>query len=216
MLDSPSGSQVVAWEASIDAIRCAFTAVSVIRPEVLRWELVLEYLLPRERGRRPDMVLLAGPDVVVFEFKSTTIAGQPQEDQVKAYARDLANYHSGSHGRTITPVLVLAGNTAPSFSEGVTVVGSETIGEFLLGLRVSEGKQVRSSEWADSDYAPLPSLVTAARTIFQHKPLPFIRRAHSVGIPKTIASLVEIAEEAESTSSLHLALVTGVPARAKH
>jgi hypothetical protein len=38
----------------------------------------------------------------------------------------------------------------------------------------------------DAEYAPLPSLVIAARSISRHEPLPQIQRAQSAGIPETV------------------------------
>ena len=50
--------------------------------------------------------------------------------------------------------------------------------------------RLMAEAWIDADYSPLPSLVTAARRIFEHEPLPQIRKAQSAGIPDTIAKLV--------------------------
>ena len=61
----------------------------------------------------------------------------------------------------------------------------------------------------------LPSLVNAARSIFQHEPLPYIKRAESAGIPETINNLVSIANQAQEDHQHHLALVTGVPGAGK-
>ena len=47
-------------------------------------------------------------------------------------------------------------------------------------------------KWIEADYEPLPTLVAAARSVFQHEPLPHIRRAKSVGIPGTIAEMIKI------------------------
>ena len=47
----------------------------------------------RSTGRRPDVVVLAGDTVVVLEFKTTGSLHVADLDQVRAYARDLADYH---------------------------------------------------------------------------------------------------------------------------
>ena len=57
--------------------------------------------LPRERGRRPDVVILIGGTVLVLEFKDYRVPLQAHIDQVAAYARDLRNYHAGSRGATL-------------------------------------------------------------------------------------------------------------------
>ena len=81
--------------------------------------------------------------------------------------------------------------------------------------RRSPAEPIDAAAWLDADYSPLPSLVTAARRIFDHEPLPHIRRAQSAGIPQTLAYLTAIAEEARASGGLHLALVTGVPGSGK-
>jgi hypothetical protein len=45
--------------------------------------------LPRERGRRPDVVMLAADTIVVLEFKDHHSALRPHIDQVASYARHL-------------------------------------------------------------------------------------------------------------------------------
>ena len=65
-------------------------------PEARSWGLIFEYELPRERGRRPDVVVLTGCSLNVIEFKGRHFAEQSDLDQVGAYGRDLAEYHAGS------------------------------------------------------------------------------------------------------------------------
>jgi hypothetical protein len=44
--------------------------------------------------------------------------------------------------------------------------------------------------WLAGEYAPLPSLVQAARAIFRRQPLPRVRRAHSTGVVASVEYLV--------------------------
>jgi DUF2075 family protein len=88
---------------------------------------------------------------------------------------------------------------------------ADTIGFF----QVPPAEDLDPDSWIQADYAPLPTLVAAARRLFEHEPLPQIKRAQSAGINRTISSLVEISESAEANNELHLALVTGVPGAGK-
>lgn len=138
-------------------------------------------------------------------------------DQVAAYARDLHNYHAASHDAAVFPVLALTQSGDPvSVVDAVTVVGprdlADTIGDLVPG---GDGDRIDPEAWIAADYAPLPTLVAAARTIFEHEPLPQIRRAHSAGFPETIAELIRVGDEAQANRELHLALVTGVPGAGK-
>jgi hypothetical protein len=176
--------------------------------------IVFEYELPRERGRRPDVVILIGGTVFVLEFKDYRVAHQAHIDQVAAYARDLRYYHAASHSAAVVPILVLTESLDPPTSVGdVRIVGPKDVIVILADGGTSTA--IDPTVWLASDYAPLPTLVAAARTIFQHEPLPQIRRAHSAGIPETIAELIRVADEAQSKRERHLALVTGVPGAGK-
>jgi hypothetical protein len=210
-------SQITAWEKCHDILRQAMYHCMEQKSTIARWQLVFEYELPRERGRRPDVVVLDGNAIVVLEFKGFRDAMDAHLDQVAAYARDLQHYHAASHAHMVTPVLVLTLATTPSWEKDeVRVTGPSDLASVVLGADSQEGVSgIDPQAWLAADYAPLPSLVSAARQIFQHEPLPHIRRAHSAGIPETIAELVAIGKHAQSTNTLHLALVTGVPGAGK-
>src|SRR5262249_32903497 len=105
---------------------------------------------------------------------------------------------------------------APALVDGVAVVGPSDVGHTIAQYASKAATTpIDPATWLSSDYAPLPTLVGAARTIFKHEPLPQIRRAQSAGIPETVAELIRIADEAQARGELHLALVTGVPGAGK-
>lgn len=111
-----SASQDAAWRTELAAMTNALGSSVAAEPETAeRWSLVFEYEIPLDGGRRRDVVVLAGQTVVVIEFKSHDVPTQADVDQVCAYGRDLEDYHAGSHGRRIVPVLALPG-VAPGFA----------------------------------------------------------------------------------------------------
>ena len=67
--EEPVASHVTAWRESINCVREALRETAVTNPASRDWHLVFEYELPRERGRRPDLVVIAGGSIVVVEFK---------------------------------------------------------------------------------------------------------------------------------------------------
>jgi hypothetical protein len=212
----PSGSQITAWRDTHRVLAFALAEVAQANARVGESWLVFEYELPRERGRRPDVVLLSGDKVVVLEFKQQGVPDRAFIDQAEAYARDLADYHEASHNREVTPLLVLTGS-ARSWGEiaGVRVCGAGDLGTCIVELIGPAGAATDPEQWLTSDYAPLPSLVRAARMIFNHEPLPRIRRAESLGVNDAVDELRRVAEQARSGSGMHLALVTGVPGAGK-
>ena len=169
---------------------------------------------PLRAAGRPDVVVVAGQSVIVLEFKGAPIAGAAQRDQVEAYARDLREYHEASHWRDVHPVLVLANSKAPATTMGdLRVCGRASLADVLRTL-ASDG-QTDFEEWLSAPYAPLPSLVSAARRIFQHERLPHVRRALAARIPETVKLVDDLILEARQAGQRRLVLVTGVPGAGK-
>lgn len=54
---------------------------------------------------------------------------------------------------------------------------------------------------------PLPSLVSAAQTIYNNEDLPYIRKANSVGIPEAVDTLIGVTKHAKENDKRVLALV---------
>lgn len=211
-----SGSQQQAWKDEYAAMQGALRACARALPdEVPGWGVVFEYELPLEGGRRPDVVVLAGRALVVLEFKSTALPTQADVDQVAAYVRDLVDYHAASHHLAPHAVLVLTG-AAPGFAreyEEVVLTAPEGIERYLFD--VQEPGRVDVGAWVSAPYDPLPSLVEAARRIFQHEPLPHVKRALAAGVPETVELLGTLVDRAAAEGQRLLALVTGVPGAGK-
>ena len=209
----PSQQQVTAWRGSFEVLQDALKEVVAADENAEGWTLVFEYELPREGGRRPDVVLLAKGNVVVLEFKEKSGLLKADVDQVAAYARDLANYHGASHERPVVPVLLPTQREASEEVRGVHVVAPRSLAGWLQKLETSP--PIDADAWLNANYAPLPSVIQAARHIFANEPLPSVRRAQSAGIPKVMDYLSEIVERARAGGERHLVLVTGVPGAGK-
>ena len=89
---------------------------------------MFEYELPRERGRRPDLVVIAGGSIVVVEFKGYPDPSPAAVDQAADYARDLADYHEASHDHPVAAVLCLtSGSAPPTTIKDATVVSGQDL-----------------------------------------------------------------------------------------
>jgi hypothetical protein len=208
--------QIRAWDESIpwlqrecnEVVRCDDTAKT--------YTAILEYRLPRDE-RRPDVIVLENGVVVVLELKGKAKPSQADLDQVSAYRRDLLCYHAECVDRPVLAVLVptLAG-PVPCRRDDVTVIGPGGVHDFLLACtRGHSAAPISAQAFLRPDaYAPLPSLVRAARDLFAREPLPFIKRARAATGP-AVARLTEIAHEAARTKTRRLALLTGVPGAGK-
>jgi len=159
-------------------------------------------------------VILAGGSISVLEFKAGSRLQSAFGDQVAAYARDLSEYHEGSHGRPMHPALVLTRAKFPGeTANGVTVLDPLSLSGFIRSA--ASAGSVPLQAWLSSRYAPLPTLVDAARRIFRHEPLPHVKRALSAGIPQAVDLLKKLASEASSERARYLIFLAGVPGSGK-
>lgn len=210
-IDLPSRAQRTAWLSELQWVHAGMLNV----PEAVNWGLIFEYELPFEGGRRPDVVVLAGEAVIVLEFKEAIAPTRAHIDQLVAYARDLGDYQSACDGRRISPVLVLsrAGERDEAW-EGVPIIGPSFLPRTLRSL-AGHRTQMSVDSFLSGEYAPLPTLVEAARSIFRDEPLPAIKRADSAGIPQLLAWLHDLVQRALAEGTRHLVLITGVPGSGK-
>lgn len=204
-----------AWREERETLRSALESCVQENPDADRWGIVFEYELPLEGGRRPDAVILTGGSVHVLEFKSAPRVLPEDVDQARAYGRDLIEYHEGCRGHSVHSLLVLP-RAEPSLyldSDGVAIVGTESLAKQLLA-GASAGR-LKLDAWLRSRYVPLPTLVAAARRLFNEHDQPHIWRAVSERIPKTVDFLKSVAEEAKRDGRRSIAFVTGVPGAGK-
>ena len=209
-----ANSQVEAWLEEIEVLRRAFRDLAISRIDSLDWSLILEFELPLEGGRRPDVIILGPGLIFVLEFKQNPVLNRSSLDQVAAYARDLAEYHSKSHGLDVIPFLIPTKTIDKSeFRDIVQILSPDKIASVLDGYPV--GNSIDLEDWLDGDYAPLPTLIAAAKMIFSNERLPAIKRAESYGVAKAVTRLKEIANKSLQESERSLAFVSGVPGAGK-
>ncbi|WFN33462.1 DUF2075 domain-containing protein [Methanogenium sp. S4BF] len=217
MHEPASRSQITAWKNSFKVLQRELPKLIEAHPDACQWSILFEYELPREGGRRPDVVILGQGTIYVIEFKDFRVMHQAHVDQVDAYARDLQHYHALSHDYQVIPLLLLT-KSASRFekSEKVRIISPDTLVKAIIAQNIStDTSWIDPVAWLNADYSPLPSLISAARIIFNNEPLPHIRRALSAGIPQTIEALNGVAQKAKEKNERHLAFVTGVPGAGK-
>jgi DUF2075 family protein len=211
---NPSGSQVEAWIEEIEILRTSFRDLAIAKTSILDWSIVLEYELPLEGGRRPDVIVLGPKKIFVLEFKQDPVLQRSSLDQVAAYARDLAEYHSKSHGVEVIPILIPTKLTDRSeIRDVVRIVSPDMLAPILD--KFADAEPIDLNDWLEGDYAPLPTLITAAKLIFNNERLPSIKRAESYGVANAVLRLKEIARLTEKNSERSLVFVSGVPGAGK-
>lgn len=211
-----SQEQSGSWQRSIKWLRREYDYVLHDHPEAVAYSTLLEYELPRD-FRRPDVIVIEGSTIVIIEVKGYRGNNQAARDQVTGYARDLAAYHSACEGRRVVPVVVPSdGQSEPQEVDNVWVVGPDGIRAFLVEqAKQQEGSPISSKAFLSDDaYAPLPTIVQAARSIYEGRPLPYIKRARANTDP-ALQAISDISREAARTQTRRLVLLSGVPGSGK-
>ena len=210
-----SPEQVRAWDQSIPWLQRECRELEVRDSAAHEYTAILEYELPRD-SRRPDVIVLERGGVVVLELKGAPFPSRAALDQALGYARDLSAYHAACANRRVTPVLLYRGGSpTPVLRDGVYVVGPEGLDTLLEQLSAADQPVIDAREFLRADaYAPLPTIVQAARELFQKRELPMIKRARAATDP-ALQYISDIAREAAATGTRHLVLLSGVPGSGK-
>lgn len=208
--------QVRAWDDSIPKLQTEVREVLAQQPDAGVYTAILEYELPME-SRRPDVILLVRGAIVVLELKGKTHATQADLDQAAAYARDLKCYHRDCTGLDVHAVVVPT--SARGYQEvrsGVHVTGPDALDSLVQKLQPPwPGDVVDPRKFLASDaYSPLPTLVQAARELFERRELRRVHRASALTDP-AVEEISRIVHAAARTRTRRLVLVTGVPGAGK-
>lgn len=219
--------QTKVWAHTIPLLQSELAEVFRQRPAAAEWTVLLEYPLYRLR-RRIDVVILAGPALVVIEAKSGG-QGFPAENQrqVEEYALDLRDFHAESKSRKIHPVLWNTHASEPpvqyplplNASDPVSPVhlaGKHGLRSFLARVNIDTATSVIASEdWDHSAYQPVPTIVEAATAIFSQHNVRNIANADAENLRVAASRLVDLIQEARTTKCRFLLMLTGVPGSGK-
>lgn len=210
-----SPDQVRAWDSSIPWLQRECRELEAKDYSAREYTAILEYSLPRD-FRRPDVIVLQRGCIVVVELKGAPHPTRAALDQAWGYARDLSAYHSACADRLVHPVLVTsAGPRTAVRIDDVYHVGPNGLDALLYELTQSDAPTVEPESFLAADaYAPLPTIVSAARELFHKRPLPLIKRARAATEP-ALAAISAIAHEAARTRTRRLVLLSGVPGSGK-
>ena len=217
MLEMPLGeSQIRAWKDCFDVLKEQLPSVARVCPN---FDIVFEYCLPYESGRRPDVLLISKEQVIVLEFKQNFRVIHADIDQTAAYARDIREYHYESRNSKVSAILVLthADENAADVdtTTGVAIAPRTTLAATILEMVEAANTRTDINQWLSSKYEPLPTIVEAAKLFVKNEELPNIRRVNSTCIPQAIECLTEVSEYAEKNRKHVVAFVTGVPGAGK-
>lgn len=213
-----------AWKGEIDILQ------DVLQP----WkeeaaQIIFEYEIPR-LGKRIDVVLLLRGIVFCLEFKvGQKDALQADVEQVMDYALDLKNFHRFSHDKVIVPILIPTKHKSstkefkPSVYEdqiyNPLICGEEHLKALISGILDHADATGASTidNWIISPYTPTPTIIEAARALYQNHSVEDITRheADKVSTDRTINYILQVIERSKTEKKKSICFVTGVPGAGK-
>jgi len=194
-------------------------------------QIIFEYDIPR-LGKRIDVVLLLRGIIFCLEFKvGEKDMLQGDIEQVLDYALDLKNFHLLSQDRIIVPILVPTRYraTTKEFMPSVyddeiynpLVTGAAGLQNLISNVLQHAGAVLPGSnlgaEWVISPYSPTPTIIEAARTLYESHSVEDITRheADKVSTDATIAYILDVIKESKENGQKSICFVTGVPGAGK-
>ena len=221
-----ASTQKFAWEQEITIMK------EVLAPYANEQAyIIFEFTIPRF-GKRIDVVLLLRERVFVTEFK----AGEDEYnhtdvDQVVGYALDLKDYHQGSADRTIVPILVATEGSVSSttcqyshYRDGVyepLLTNTSHLGDIislvLSDIIPEQDYAISMADWARSRYAPTPTIIEAARSLYaNHKVADIEKRgADNAQLETTTNYIQKVITDTKARGGKSICFITGVPGAGK-
>ena len=221
-----ASTQKFAWEQEITLMKQALASYSTEQGWIL-----FEYTIPR-LGKRIDVILLLQERVFVIEFKAGEENFLHQDvDQVLDYALDLKNFHQGSADRVIIPILVATESKQHStlcqlshYDDGIyepLLTDAEHLSD-IFQLVLSENIPSKSynialCDWARSRYAPTPTIIEAARSLYLYLSVADITKSEAEGaqLNSTTKYVQEVIAQTKANGTKSICFVTGVPGAGK-
>jgi hypothetical protein len=171
--------------------------------------IFFEFEIPRI-GKRADVVLLLSGNMLVLEYKvGSDGCDSSSIDQVYDYGLDLKNFHSASHLRSITPILVATRAVQVSLElsvgrDGVAkplLVNSDSLKKLFNEIPKQQPMSVSECiAWANSEYRPTPTIVEAAQCLYEGHTVEEISRSDSgaINLTKTYAKVADVIQYAKT------------------
>lgn len=212
-----------AWKSEIQILQRALVPFSDYAGQI-----IFEYDIPR-LGKRIDAVLLMAGIVFCLEFKvGEANILEADVDQVLDYALDLKNFHLYSQDRIIVPILIATKHRSSSDTVQMSVYDDRVVNPLVTGengiahliqmvMEQYPNETPVNSDWIISPYAPTPTIIEAARTLYENHSVENITRheADQVTTDRTISYILDVIQKSKEQRKKSICFVTGVPGAGK-
>lgn len=189
--------------------------------------IFLEFTIPR-MGKRVDAILVFSRVIFVMEFKvGEDTYRTADKEQCEDYALDMRNFHEGSHGVPVVPILVATdapahANDYGMYADGfikIVQVGKAGLGSAVVEIVRKYGSTAPFdvNKWETSKYKPTPTIIEAARALYAGHSVEDITRSESgaENLTKTTGTVTSIIDESKRLGRKSVCFVTGVPGSGK-
>lgn len=191
-------------------------------------KIIFEYDIPR-LGKRIDVVLLLEGIIICLEFKvGEKRILESDIDQVLDYAIDLKYFHKFSHDHVIVPILVATNYNSSSTNIIMSVYDDKVVNPLVTGtsgisnlinqvLNRFNSELPINDNWIISPYAPTPTIIEAAKSLYEHHSVEDITRheADKVTTDRTISYILDVIKNSKLNKRKSICFVTGVPGAGK-
>jgi len=227
-IQSTRTTQIETWKTQITLLkRCASDLIQ--RCEAAKdWHLILEYELPR-RQKRPDAILVAEDVILVIEFKvGATSHDASSRWQVEDYCLNLRDFHGGSSGRAIMPVLCATAAPSVTISPLISMISCvapvqlANVADLAFVLLSAYSARhdpndfpIDADTWIDAPYRPTLSVIEAAERLYKNHDVREISHSYASNLDATTDLLAKVIREARTQNRRYVCFVTGVPGAGK-
>jgi hypothetical protein len=210
------------WEASAALLQDALAEGDAT------WHIFMECDLLRLE-KRADAILLTDRAIFMLEFKMGTQKPDLNDlRQTDNYAMDLHDFHAGSRGLPIIPVLIAPSLPQrdldlPLFWHGVApvmVANAAMLRDIVARAQAAiprPAKPIDANAWAHAAYRPVPSVLEAARLLYRRNAVPDIgaTRADAHNLTRTTDAIARVIAKAKTKDGRYVVFVTGIPGAGK-
>lgn len=220
-------TQTLSWRNFISLLKLVLSQLTSICDYDISG-ILLEFPIPR-REKRIDCVLIISNLIIVIEYKDgEEDYNQADSVQLEDYCLDLRDFHLGSNGKTIVPILLAsnAKSVNPLWTESNDYVQHilkanarnfhDVLTNAILKQKANNTK-IDFREWNRSIYSPTPTIVEAAQALYAGKSVEAITRSHAEAenLSKTKNAVLDIVRSVRNKNAKAICFITGVPGAGK-
>lgn len=221
-------TQTLSWDEEINILKQAFEQLITNDAKASEYGILLEYPIAR-REKRIDAVLIANDLIIVIEFKVGKYDySNTDKEQLLDYCLDLRDFHFESRGKTIVPLLIATNAVkkhnafldSQELVKDVQYANVQNLADSLIEIIEkwsNHNGSIDINKWNNSDYAPTPTIIEAAQTLYAGKSVVEISRSHAgtKNLTRTSDAVVSAIKIAKANNQKIICFITGVPGAGK-